>query len=144
MIKYFHAVIGLAVLAACTVKPEPLQFGTDTCHACKMTLMDNKFGGELVTKKGKVFKFDDLNCMVNFYHSGHVQPEDFGHKLVVDFLNPGVLTEAEFAFFLKSDRVRSPMASGIAAFADEPSLKKHKKELGGIYLSWQEVLIQFK
>jgi copper chaperone NosL len=36
-------------LAACTVEPEPLRFGKDGCHACKMTLMDSKFGAEIVT-----------------------------------------------------------------------------------------------
>jgi copper chaperone NosL len=109
-----------------------------------MTLMDNKFGGELVTKKGKVYKFDDLNCMVNFYNSGYEEPAEFAHKLVVNFAQPGELLEAEFAFYLKSEDVRSPMASGIAAFADEAAMNKMKKQLGGIYLSWQEVLTQYK
>ena len=36
-------------------------------YTCKMTLVDKKFGAEVVTKKGKVYKFDDLNCMIKFY-----------------------------------------------------------------------------
>jgi copper chaperone NosL len=136
--------IWLALLAGCTAQPEPLQFGTDACHVCKMTLMDNKFGGELVTRKGKVYKFDDLNCMVNFYHSGYIAPAEFSHKLVVDFNTRGQLMDATTAFFLKSDQVRSPMAGGIAAFADEAALKNAQREIGGIYLSWQEVLVQYK
>ena len=32
--------------------------------------MDPKFGGEVITKKGKIYKFDDLHCMVSFLKSG--------------------------------------------------------------------------
>lgn len=132
------------VMTACSVKPEPLQFGKDACHLCKMTLMDNKFGGELVTKRGKVYKFDDINCMVNFYNSGYEPVEDFQHKLVIDYTNPGKLIEADFTHYLKSDKIRSPMASQIAAFADEATMKKFKQDWKAIYLSWQEVLVQYK
>jgi copper chaperone NosL len=65
------------IVIACSIKPEPLQFGMDACYTCKMTLMDNKYGAELVTRKGKVYKFDDINCMLNFYHSGSEATEDF-------------------------------------------------------------------
>ena len=57
--------IGLAMLG-CSAKPEPLVFGKDACYTCKMTLVDSKYGAELVTQKGKIYKFDDLNCMLNF------------------------------------------------------------------------------
>src|SRR5690606_41654244 len=57
-------------LQACSVGPEPLRYGEDACHSCRMTLMDKKFGAEVVSVKGKVFKFDDMNCMVNFLNSG--------------------------------------------------------------------------
>lgn len=131
-------------LLGCAVKPEPIQFGTDACHFCKMTIMDNKFGGELVTRRGKVYKFDDVNCLVNFYNSGSEPVADFQFKLVVDYPQPGTLIEAEFAHYLKSDQIRSPMASEVAAFGDEAVMKKFKPEWKGIYLSWQEVLTQYK
>ncbi|HRI80568.1 MAG TPA: nitrous oxide reductase, partial [Cyclobacteriaceae bacterium] len=57
-------------MAACSTEPEPLQYGKDTCHTCKMTLMDNKFGAEIVTDKGKIYKFDDMSCFLNYYNSG--------------------------------------------------------------------------
>ncbi|MCX8489678.1 MAG: hypothetical protein ORN54_01270 [Cyclobacteriaceae bacterium] len=42
----------LLLFISCSTEPEPLVYGTDICHFCKMTLMDKKFGAELVTKKG--------------------------------------------------------------------------------------------
>lgn len=131
-------------IVSCTVEPEPLAYGHDACHTCKMTLVDKKFGAELVTKKGKVFKFDDVNCMLTYYNSGEVQPSDFAFKLVVDFTEPTKLIDASDAFYLKSSEIRSPMASGIAVVSTKDKMDEVKKELKGIYLVWGELVTQFK
>jgi copper chaperone NosL len=132
------------VFLSCSSEPEPLRYGTDACHTCKMTLMDKKFGAELVTAKGKVYKFDDVNCMVNFINSGYLEDETLVHKLIVDYSQPEKLIPAEQAFYLKSDQIRSPMASQIAAFETEKIMLKHKPKLKAIYLAWGELLTQFK
>ncbi len=134
----------LVVLTSCTVEPEPIAYGEDACHHCKMTLMDTKFGAELVTQKGKVYKFDDVNCMLNFYHSGAVPADQFAYKLVVDFSRPSTLIESADAFYLKSPEIKSPMASHVAAFRTQDSLKQAQSELGGIYMVWGELVSQFK
>ncbi len=135
--------VGILVVA-CSVKPEPLQYGMDACYTCKMTLMDTKYGAELVTRKGKVYKFDDMNCMLNFYHSEYEPTEDFTHILVIDFSNPEKFIDAQHALYIKSANIRTPMASGIAAFENEASLKPYLKEWKGILMSWGEVQTQFK
>jgi copper chaperone NosL len=106
--------------------------------------MDKKFGAELVTQKGKVYKFDDVNCMLNFYNDTENSAEQFKYKLVVDFSQPEKLITASDAFFLKSDEIKSPMASEIAAFESKDSMEKLKEEWNGIYLVWGEVVTQFK
>lgn len=136
--------ISLITLLSCSAEPEPLQYGEDACHHCKMTLVDKKFGGELVTRKGKVYKFDDVNCMLHFYNSGEVQPVEFAHTLVVDFSTPAALIEASNAFFLKSANIKSPMASHVAAFQQKKSMDDVKQDLKGIYLVWGEIVTQFK
>lgn len=138
------AALLLVTLFSCSVEPEPLHYGQDACHTCKMTLMDRKFGGELVSKKGKVYKFDDVNCMLAFYHSGEVGYQDFAYKLVTDFSQPAKLIEAADAFYLKSSSIKSPMASQVAAFQKKDSMENTKKELKGIYLVWGELVTQFK
>jgi len=134
----------LVLLLACSSDPEPLVYGTDACHTCKMTLMDKKFGAEIVTQKGRVYKFDDVNCMLSFYNAPENDPEQFKHRLVVDFLQPGKLIPAGDAFFLKSSEIKSPMASQVAAFESEDSMKKMKQEWNGIYMVWGELVTQFK
>ena len=107
-----------------------------------MTLMDPKFGAELVTEKGKVFIFDDVNCMLMYMDS--VEDETYKHILVTDYLNPGVLLDANLAFYLKSDQFKTPMASNIVAFPDYNLLKEYKNKSGGVYLAWGELTTQFK
>lgn len=137
------AILSITILS-CAVEPEPLQYGQDACHTCKMTLMDKKFGAELVSKKGKVFKFDDVNCMLTFYNSGDIDSRDFAYRLVTDFSKPATLIDANDAFYLKSPGVKSPMASQIAAFGEKQTMEQTKKELKGIYLVWGELVTQFK
>lgn len=139
------SVITLAILfLSCSSDPEPLRYGKDACHLCKMTLMDKKFGAELVTAKGKVYKFDDANCMVNFINSGYLANETLVHKLIIDYSQPEKLIPAEEAFYLKSDQIKSPMASQIAAFETEKMMLKYKPKLKAIYLGWGELITQFK
>lgn len=141
MISVFLVAI---LFLSCATDPEPLKYGKDACHTCKMTLMDKKFGAELVTAKGKVYKFDDVNCMVNFINSDYLADQTLIHKLVVDYSQPEKLIPAEEAFYLKSDQIRTPMASHIAAFETEKLMLKHKTKLKAIYLGWGELMTQFK
>lgn len=141
---FFLSVFSILLLISCSTQPEPLVYSTDVCHFCKMTLMDNKFGAELVTKKGKVYKFDDMNCFLNFYNSGKENVEDFEHTLVIDYSNPGKLIDATNGFYLKSVEIRTPMNSQVAAFETKPSMDNFKKQWKGIYLGWGEVITQFK
>jgi copper chaperone NosL len=135
--------IGLFIIG-CEVNPEALRYGVDACYTCKMTLMDTKYGAEIVTEKGKVYKFDDINCMINFYNSGLESFDNMAYKLVVDYSQPEKLIEAQDAFYIKSNQIRSPMAGGVAAFETKSEMDSHKKEWKGIWLSWGELVTEFK
>lgn len=138
-------IVSLAILLiTCSIKPEPLRYGTDSCHSCKMILMDKKFGAEVVTEKGKVYVFDDTNCMVNFLNSNSLEGEEIANTLIVDYDQTEKLIPVEHSFFLKSDFIRSPMNSGIAAFGSEASMNEYKKKWKAIYLGWGEVKTEFK
>lgn len=141
--KLLYGVLIVSLLS-CTAEPEALHYGHDACHTCKMTLMDKKFGAELVTDKGKVYKFDDINCMLTFFNSGEVEHRAFAHRLVVDFSQPAKLIPAADAFYLKSPDIKSPMAGHVAAFETKERMENLKKDLNGIYLVWGELVTQFK
>ena len=127
------------VLASCSAEPEPLAFVKDACYTCKITLMDNKYGAEIVTKKGKVYKFDDVNCLMNFYKSKYEPVENIAHVLVIDFSDPEHLINALDAHFVQSEHVRSPMASNVAAFNSMESLNKFNSDWKGKELKWSDL-----
>lgn len=129
---------------ACEVKPRAINYGEDACHHCKMKLMDPHFGAEALTRKGKVYIFDDVNCLMNWKDQEKISEEELAEVLVTDYNQPETLIDATTAFYLKSPDFKTPMASGVAAFADYEALKAYKNKNGGIYLAWGELVTQFK
>lgn len=109
-----------------------------------MTLVDTKFGAEIVTTKGKIYTFDDANCLINFYNSGEVSPDNMKEILIVDFGNPEKFIDARNALYVKSEAIKSPMASNIAAFNSNDDLKKMNANWKGIVMSWGEIQTQYK
>lgn len=132
------------LMLSCKAEPRPISYGNDNCHHCKMKLMDPVYGAEVVTQKGKVFIFDDVNCLMSFLESNEVSQEDIKHVLVADYDKPESLTDAKIAFYLKSDKFKTPMASNIIAFSDFETLESYKSQHGGVYLAWGELVTQFK
>jgi nitrous oxidase accessory protein len=103
-----------------------------------MTVTDPRFGAELVTRTGKVYAFDDIECLASFVIAGEI-PEANIHSLWVnDFSNPAVPMDATRARFLLNPALRSPMSSGIAAFR-EGSTGRVAGE-GWRMESWEELL----
>ncbi len=132
------------LVASCNVEPRPIKYGEDQCEFCKMTLMDPLFGGQLVTSKGRIFIFDDVNCMVKFMDSDDGKRHEFAHKMIADYTTPENLLVADFAYFIKTDEVRTPMNSKVIAVPDDASMRELKRTLNGIYLSWGEITTEFK
>lgn len=116
--------IPLMMLMACQVDPEPIDFGKDACDHCKMVIMDPKFGAEIITEKGRIYKFDDVNCKVNYINDNNIAEENLKYNLVIDFSEPQTLINADRAYYVKSDEIKSPMGSQIAAFNSEDAAQK--------------------
>ncbi|UKJ08921.1 nitrous oxide reductase accessory protein NosL [Solitalea lacus] len=125
------------VMLACNKKGAvPIQYGTDACDMCKMNIMDDKFGAEIVNKNGKVFKFDSAECMIDYLHTGGEQQEQF---FVTNHSQPGILINAQEAVFLYGENIKSPMGGNLAAFNSEKDAMKMKQELSGETLTWEQV-----
>lgn len=131
-------------MLSCSIGPEPIRFGEDGCFNCKMTISDQRFGAEVVSNKGKVYKFDDLNCLNDFLKTDFLPAAEIKHTLAVDFSHPGQLIPAEQAFFLKNEALKSPMRSDVATFSTEADRKKVSGEVGGgTAMSWSEIRKNF-
>ena len=134
-LKFLSLLFITLILTSCTIEPQPIKMG-DTCAFCIMGVADNRFGAEIITKKGKIFKFDDAHCLLEFMKANSVPKEDLKSILFVDFLAPHGFLEAENAFLLKSVDLRSPMGSNIAAFKTLAQLKESQTKLGGDKVEW--------
>lgn len=134
----------LLSLAACSQDPQPIRYGTDACNHCQMTLMDTRFGCEMVTGKGKVHMFDDVNCLVNYMNQNKVDERTLSHLLFIDFSQPEHFVKVNEACFLKASTVRSPMASQVAVFSTKAACYEHAKMWDGKALTWDEVKAIFK
>ena len=124
---------------SCNAGPEPLQIGKDNCHTCKMTIMDPKFGAELITDKGKIYKFDDVICLQHFIKSGEVKQDNIRHQLVINFEKENEFLDISQAVFLVSPGIKSPMGSQAAAFSTREAAEKYNSTLQGELLSWKEL-----
>ena len=126
-------------LSSCSTAPQPIQIGKDACEFCKMTISDNRFGAEIVTKKSKIYKFDDEHCVVAFLNSNKVGRDQIAGVYFTNFLAPHELLNAEQAYFLQSPDLKSPMNGNIAAFSHEDSLAKMLPQFYGNSISWEDM-----
>ncbi len=133
------AFILLTTISSCNSGPEPIKTGTDNCYFCKMNISDTRFGAEIVTKKGKVYKFDDMHCIISYLQTKDVLPGDIKNIYLTNYCNGHQLIEANKTSLLKSDELRSPMGGNTAAFDNTDSLQKIKERFPGTVLSWNEI-----
>ncbi len=133
------------LLAACSHGPDPISYGKDACAHCKMTIMDKRFSAELITAKGKVFKFDAAECMAGFLKEN---PDIAGDPksvfLVNDFSNPGQFADARKSFFLRDSSLSSPMGGNLAAFQSRPAAEAAKKDKSAQVYDWSLLLSKNK
>jgi copper chaperone NosL len=140
--KAVFAAAGLSIIVflnSCNTKPEPIRVGRDNCSFCKMTVSDNRFGAELVTQKGKIYKFDDMLCLVSFLHAENGVKKDNAAIYFTDFSNGHALISANGAILYKSDLLQTPMGGHIAAFGNADSMKKAAIQYSGSMVLWEEL-----
>ena len=127
-------------LNSCSTEAEPIKFGTDQCHSCKMTISDIHYGAEIVTKKGKVYKFDDTHCVAEFIKSKTVDQSQIANIYLVDFAGNGNLIDANTAFLFKSEELRSPMGGNVSAFNSQEGVATISKQYKGSSLTWKDLI----
>jgi copper chaperone NosL len=124
---------------SCNSGPQPIRLGQDACSFCKMSIADKRFGGEIITKKGKVYKFDDMHCILGFMKSNDVAPNDIKQTWLVNYNEPHNFLAADKAYFLKGGELHSPMGGDVAAFENENELNDAAKNLKGEATTWNDL-----
>ena len=135
---------GFSFVTGCSRGPKPIEYGKDLCEHCSMTIMDKKWGAEYVSDKGKVYKFDSIECLLSYYlHNGLSGRTQENSLWTVDFVKGDELINAEKAYYLKSNTLKSPMGLNVASFNTSGDLNKFRNNDDKI-VSWVELISMVK
>lgn len=133
--------IFIFLVSSCAMEPVPISYGKDACHFCKMTIVDKQHAAEIVTKKGKAFKYDAIECMMQGRFDW--QEEEIGLFLLTDYANPGKLVDATKATFLISENLPSPMGGNLSGFENESQARDILREYGGKIIPWDQLKTRY-
>lgn len=111
----------IVVLSNCgEVKPEMLAVGEMKCAHCSMSIVDMRFHTQILTDKGKRYHFDAIECLDDFQKQNNPPTKKIW---VTNFLDRKEFISKEDAIIIKSDKIRSPMGAGLAAFKTHEEAK---------------------
>ncbi len=133
---FLTMITGLFV--SCNLSPKQITYGTDACHYCNMNIVDRHHASQIVTSKGKAYKYDAIECMLNSI-GDEFKNTEVSLYLTADFNQPGQLTDATQAWYLISDQISSPMGANLSAFKDEKFAQQAMEKFTGKIFSWEEI-----
>ena len=144
MIRLYSLLMLFILTCSCSVKERPIAYGSDECAYCKMTVMDHRYGAELVTEKGKVFTFDAAECLIEYlyHHEELIQSASF--LLVTSYTEPDQLIDAKGASFLVSKEMPSPMGAYLTSFSSRDVAEEYRNKNTGELYTWKELFADFR
>jgi copper chaperone NosL len=116
--------------------PPQLILGQDVCDECSMIINEARFAASYVTTEGEVRRFDDIGDML-VYDLKH--DEEVLRYWVHDYHTEEWVDAAGATFVMSSD-LTTPMAWGLAAFANEDEAEAFAAENGGTMSTLDELL----
>lgn len=131
----------LLLFTACTIEAEKINYGADACHFCKMTIVDQQHAAQYVTNKGKQYKYDAIECLLN--ELSETGTENVQIVLVSDYMNPGIMTDATTATFLVSQEIKSPMGAFLSGFSQNKQANDFVKSDNDKLYTWQTIKQKF-
>jgi copper chaperone NosL len=135
------ALVAALMTYACTAPaPGAFHYDVDSCDYCRMTIGDARFAAQLVTRTGKIYRFDDPGCVVRFVITNRVADADVHSIWFNDHEHPDTRLNARAAVFVVSERIKAPMNGGMAAFGSPAAAAPLQTALGGLLRSWSEIL----
>ena len=108
--------------------PKDFALQKDQCDNCKMTITDLPYATQLITEKGRLYKFDDISCMT-MYENSEAEKVAGAKKYVVDFPSKKII-ELPNATLIQGGSIKSPMGGDTQAFESKDAATKAAAELG--------------
>lgn len=138
MTRFLLLFVCATVLISCDIKPQKIEYGTDACYYCNMTIVDKQHAAQVVSAKGKSFKYDAIECMVHSLQE-NMQDTEIALFLVANFDAPGEFINAASSSYLVSEKIQSPMGANLSAFKNETAAQKTQAEFSGDIYTWETI-----
>ena len=101
--------------------------------------MDKRYAAEILTKKGKAYKFDDISCLKKYIKEEQLPEANFS-VFVADFNNPdNKFLDARQVVYLHNELFKSPMNGNFAAFATGDIARRLMDSLHTGLLKWENL-----
>lgn len=139
LIKKIFLFLFLWPLVSCSPTPESIIFGQDLCDLCIMKIHDHRYGGLILTQKGKSYKFDSLECLQQFETEKLDKEEIIKEYYVFDAFEKGKLVPLSKALFLNIPKMRGPMGKAIWGSESQDGISKAQAIHGGEVLNWAQL-----
>jgi len=137
-LRLLAAIAVVLLLVACSSGPVPIAYDQDSCDYCRMQISDPRYGGELITRTGKVHKFDSIECLASFY-AGLEDSASVRSLWVSDYRKPGTLVPAREALYIHHQGPGSPMGRGLLALQAGSDASPASVPAGDT-LGWRDVV----
>ncbi len=141
MKKLVGFLLVLNLFFSCSIEPSKIEYGKDACHYCKMTIVEETHAAQIVTEKGKPYKYDAIECLLNDFENR--EEKDIALFLVTDYETPKKLIDAKTATYLISKNIKSPMGANLTAFAQKENAEKYATNGTDKIFNWEELQNHF-
>jgi copper chaperone NosL len=109
----------------------------DKCDFCEMTISNGRLGVEIITQKGRAYKFDDLNCLKGYMRENNKTP--IASYFINDYAQSNILIDATKALYVSSENIKSPMGGNTAAFKNKEAATDFATKQNTVVKTWAEI-----
>ena len=135
------SIISIIIFNSCSVEPREIKYGEEVCNFCSMTVEDTKHASQIISKKGKIFTYGSIECMMRDNLNSY---NDLILASVNDFESEKALINAEDSYYLIHEGFKSPMGANLSAFKDRKIAEKLNGDHKGQVLNWEQLKIHFE
>jgi len=117
-----------------------VEYNKTKCDYCKMFFQEKNFGAEIQTTSDSILVFDATECLAAFLIGKKIRDDHIKKIWSVDYGKPSTLVDGSTAWYIRSDKILSPMSVNIAAFGSQAEADSVFAKIGGERLDWPGVV----
>ena len=138
-LKSIALIILLLTICCCEPKPQPINYGQDGCAYCRMTIVEEYYGTEIVSKTGKTYKFDSIECLVAYLYKDTIDDTKVHQVYATDFEDAGNLHPLDDLVFVYARKLSSPMGLNLSAYRSPATADNVAELYFGERMTWEQV-----